>query len=1036
MMNRVGHIFRLIWLGLALICAAAVVQAASLEKIEVNSRLGEPFYAEIPLNLEEGELISKVFVEIAAASDYRIFEVYRDAAVNGIRADVVSGNRGSRVKLVSTSGIKAPFFNLIVKVRYGRVAHFKKYPVFLETPKSVIQAASKTALPVIEEGASAADETSAQAVMSVEPEVSEEAKKPEFFDGWARTGRYGPIVHGDMLSTVVQRLRIDNRYTMSQVSVALFEKNRNKFDKANMNLLLKGSYLDVPTAAEVERLSPNAAYKVFKEHQTKWRQLKQQPRYAAEAEAQRTRYSKRVSVGEKADGVAAAPVAGKVEMGASADAPAAMAGAEAGSSTGEMATAADAAMLAELRKQNELLQQKLEQSEQRIAALSQKTSEAGSAASDAKIKRLEMLVARMQGELQSARAAAAESQGGVMDWVVWVLIALVVILLVTVVILLRREPAHPSAVQAAEKKDEAVSEEAPAHAEPVVSTEEPAAVDETEAVDEFEADYASDTQGPGPFEHDENLSETDTAEMVMLDSDEEDKEPAVDYMSEVDVYIRYGMDEEALQQLELALRANPNNVEAHIRKAELLQARSDREAFSQAKAAAVAVLSGAALEQFNAKLEEFEADASEPAAEVDEAPTIAVEELPPADEGEEETTTLDFDISDLAPSDEETQTIEAELESPEPEAETESEGLDWLHEASYEDEVSESSDEGAASAATAEEENFEPSDEGGISFDTGEEETSETSDEGEISFATGEDEGSESSDEGEAPVAVGEGDTSEAFDGGGISFTTGGEGEASEPSEVAPVASGEEEISEVSGDESFISEEDDVEPISLNVDESETQEIEAILDEFEDDRSKEISLEGDSIDTQHTAQELPDSEGTLELDPDSVTQELDNLLNDYASEQGDDLLVEELRDDEIPMPSSQDAVDIEDEMTATQHLDRLLGSFTDDDDFEFDSGEEGEMISFDDEEDKEPKAESGDDDPFGSTQHLDSMIDSFAEGGEGSPVLDFEENTFTSDNQEGEGEAADAQVDHNATQELDQLLSRFGDEHDDEDKPS
>jgi len=277
-------------------------------------------------------------------------------------------------------------------------------------------------------------------------------------------------------------------------------------------------------------------------------------------------------------------------------------------------------MLAELQKQNELLQQKLEQSEQNILALSQKIDDAANAASKANIARLEVMMARMQGELEKAQANAASQQVGGMDWVVWLLIALVVILLIVVVLLMRREPAHPADAliePGLEKETVAEATHAPEVKEQSLEeTVGESAIADVDVQDEIET-------APDVFDSistfGDDLTDTDTAEMAPFDpSSMEEADPNIDYLSEADVYIRYGMEEEALQQLDLALRLNPENVDAHIRKAELMHGKGDSAGFSVATAAALAALSGAALDQFNdavggfAKLDSDLSASSEP----------------------------------------------------------------------------------------------------------------------------------------------------------------------------------------------------------------------------------------------------------------------------------------------------------------------------------------------------------------------------------------------------------------------------------------
>jgi hypothetical protein len=72
----------------------------------------------------------------------------------------------------------------------------------------------------------------------------------------------------------------------------------------------------------------------------------------------------------------------------------------------------------------------------------------------------------------------------------------------------------------------------------------------------------------------------------------------VDYLSEADVYIRYGMEDEALQQVNMALKLQPDNTEAHIKKADVLRSSNNLKGFEEAVAVAGDVLGGVALERF------------------------------------------------------------------------------------------------------------------------------------------------------------------------------------------------------------------------------------------------------------------------------------------------------------------------------------------------------------------------------------------------------------------------------------------------------
>jgi pilus assembly protein FimV len=281
----------------------AYAGAYELGKIDVISHLGESFRAEVPLALDEGEELSKISVKLASPDDYRTLNVYRDPALSLIRIDVTGDNRGGRVELSSHSLINAPYVIVLLKVRHGNATHFQKYPVFLDISRSAQPLKRKAPLATtsandlkeapVTKGEDFYADRDRDAEVTVE---TLPAFKP--FDSWARTSRYGPVVYGDTIFTIADRLRIDKRYTIRQVMVALFEKNRAQFVEENLNLAMHGSYLDVPTAEEVERLSYEQALSIIEEHDQRWKELMKQPRYAAVAEAQRTRYSKRARVAE------------------------------------------------------------------------------------------------------------------------------------------------------------------------------------------------------------------------------------------------------------------------------------------------------------------------------------------------------------------------------------------------------------------------------------------------------------------------------------------------------------------------------------------------------------------------------------------------------------------------------------------------------------------------------------------------------------------------------------------------------------------
>ncbi|WP_167631760.1 FimV/HubP family polar landmark protein [Mariprofundus ferrooxydans] len=956
-------------LGMLSLLIADSACAASLGKIEVASHIGEPFYAEVPLTLDSDELISQVFVQIADKGDYRIFEVYRDPVLSAIRADLVSDKRGARVQLSSRTTISTPYFNLVLKIRTGRVSYFRKYPVFLDAGKAMQAAASKKPQPTVKAVSDSANDAATTPVTNTSGQVVAPTKAPVAAaqdDNWARTDKYGPIVRGDSLSTIARRLRVDHRYSLNQTMVALFDKNRDSFDKQNMNLLKAGSVLKVPSAAEVEVHSKQEALQIMRQHQQAWKKLTEQPHYAAVAEAQRSRYAPRVSVGRQADVEAVhAPATTQttVAESKSAAAPAeptvsAISPSGEGQATAPSEQAAQSAannavlaetnkLLASMQQKNEQLQEQLGQNSQTMKALQDKIDTLAIESSKARIDKLEILIARLQDQQEKERRqqTSVGQVAATADWIVWLLTALVLVLIAVVVILLRREPAHPGASVNLDIEQPVTAPVAPAKAAPVEPAEAavPSASDalaetiESE-VSEIEESVDSDHQGTDNLV--DALSDTATAELEPFDSTAAALDPEIDYVSEADVYIRYGMYEEALQQLEMALRLQPDNVQAHIKKAEILLNKSDAKGFDETIAVATMALAPTDLARFRASVTELGGDVDEKAPLVaDEEPVIgeAVGSGDTLQIDEEDLDELNFKLTDFV------NEKKKDEEAPQPEQQNDQAAgeLDWLFDDAFDNEEAsadtDQKDTSADHAATVDQ--------------VGDQEAGATQELDNLLQEFSEERSVEATDKQDSP---------------------------SQPETSATQADSMQQTGEVA---------------STDADMGATMRLDQLFGEFYgDDDEEPINFESHDTEAAKPAEKSPvvaDSEA------------------DVADSSNDDA-------------------------SATTRLDQLLGEFDNDDDFiNFDdAGELGKSV-FDVPAKERSLSGSAADIDHGATQELDSLLGAFADNDdESSQASDELDASFfesgEADRQDDEMDAFD--IDHGATQELDVLLGAFADD--------
>ncbi|MBL4760014.1 MAG: hypothetical protein JKY80_04060 [Mariprofundaceae bacterium] len=675
------HVFCAI--ALSIFGLSGVAQAASLGKADVASHLGEPFYAEVPLGLDEDEAISNIFVELASPADYQILEVFRDSAVGAIRVDVKNDSRGSRVELTTTSAVEAPFLNLVLKVRYGRATHFKKFSIFLDLPRAAKPNVTKAKVLPVRRMEDISGNPMLEAAPVVE-KVAEESPKSSFkpYDGWARTAQYGPMVYGDTISTVAQRLRVDTRYSRQQVMMALFEKNKSKFDKENINLINAGTYLDVPSAQEVEHISHSQALSLLKAHNAKWKELTKQTKYAKVQEAQKNRYGKHVRMGESASGVASKPIA-KGDANTVLSKPELATDVAANNSKKVVSSGEETqnnGASTELRQENDSLQQRLKDMEAKMEKLAaQATSVEGLAASNARIKKLELQLARQVGELEKARKQASMQQSdsdmGLLTWILIGIVALLSMIAGYLAYALRGQRSHP--VDQENMMDPALEENSVEESGvEEIDVEEVDVAEVTEAdvtpVD-FEASVmaSSDTIEGALTEGIPELTDEDTSEMQAFDEPTEEPDPNVDYLTEADVYMRYGMEDEAEKQVGMALRLRSDNKDAHVKLTQIRHARGNQSGVDEAAATARSVLEGEALATFTTAFNALEAGTSdeEEVSLDDTMPPTTLEELSSnsADEDALQADSSldidDFDLPDFASEEPSTESVDSVIEA-------------------------------------------------------------------------------------------------------------------------------------------------------------------------------------------------------------------------------------------------------------------------------------------------------------------------------------------------------------------------------------
>ncbi|MBF0309322.1 MAG: hypothetical protein HQL56_07325 [Magnetococcales bacterium] len=122
--------------------------ALHLGPMRIESRLGEPFSATIPLDFQTGDSEAGLGLVVGDVADYAKSGFHRPQMVDGLRLEL-AGQGGERfLRVSSVQPLRDPFFNLLVKASVGHGANLRHYPVMLtESAGTVIGAGPRLAVP-------------------------------------------------------------------------------------------------------------------------------------------------------------------------------------------------------------------------------------------------------------------------------------------------------------------------------------------------------------------------------------------------------------------------------------------------------------------------------------------------------------------------------------------------------------------------------------------------------------------------------------------------------------------------------------------------------------------------------------------------------------------------------------------------------------------------------------------------------------------------------------------------------------------------
>lgn len=275
-----------VWLLLACFMASEVF-ALGLGEVRLESALNQPLRADIELISATPEELDNLTVQLASAETFARYNIDRPFYLTTITFRIIRSGRtdGNVVRVSSSEPITEPFLTFLVEAAWSRGRLLREYTVLLDPPTFAPppSAAQRQVVepPVRTTPADSGDIQRSPAQPAPVRPAPVRAPAPAATPAPAQTADATPVtfddtpggdytvVRGDTLWGIASRMRPDNRLTINQTMLAIFEANPDAFSN-NINALSAGSSLRIPSADEVFRINRGDALAEVQRQNTAW----------------------------------------------------------------------------------------------------------------------------------------------------------------------------------------------------------------------------------------------------------------------------------------------------------------------------------------------------------------------------------------------------------------------------------------------------------------------------------------------------------------------------------------------------------------------------------------------------------------------------------------------------------------------------------------------------------------------------------------------------------------------------------------------
>jgi pilus assembly protein FimV len=215
--------------------------AAGLGDLKSSSALNQPFEGSIVLFDVELDALDTIKVRLASEEDFQKANISRPYFLTQLQFQIeVDADNHPRIIVTSLEPIREPVLDFLVELIWPTGRLIKEYTVLLDPPRAGV-----TPEPMTIVGQLILSET-------IDPVPTEDPFPIQ----------YGPVAPGDSLWEIANKMTVEDA-TIAQTVMAIYRCNSHAFRQGDLNGLMVGSELTIPSAAELFALDATEANQEF-----------------------------------------------------------------------------------------------------------------------------------------------------------------------------------------------------------------------------------------------------------------------------------------------------------------------------------------------------------------------------------------------------------------------------------------------------------------------------------------------------------------------------------------------------------------------------------------------------------------------------------------------------------------------------------------------------------------------------------------------------------------------------------------------------